>query len=389
MLKQLSLSTGLLLALWGTCAANAAGNTELLRTIKTVGKQAAGNEAAQTAYRQLIKSEATVLPEVLKAFDGANPLAVNWLRNAFESIADRTVKAGGRLPVAELETFIRNRKHDPRARRLAFEWLRSVDAKRAATLVPTFLLDPSAELRREAVAKLIGDSKQLDPKTQKPQLVATLRTALKGAVDDDQVKAIVKPLQKLGEKVDLQRHFGFLTEWHITGPFDNKGGKGFAAAYPPEKQPAAANLKAEYEGQLGKVKWEPVETKDPYGIVDIGKSLKNYKGSAMYAVTEFHAERPRDVQFRLGTPNSWKLWVNGRLLFAREEYHRGMAIDQYRVTAKLNPGRNVVLLKILQNEQEEDWAQRYRYQIRVCDGAGSAILPAKTTSTSTIGARRD
>jgi hypothetical protein len=102
----------------------------------------------------------------------------------------------------------------------------------------------------------------------------------------------------------------------------------------------------------------------------------------MYAVTEFHAERPREVQFRLGTPNSWKLWVNGRLLFAREEYHRGMAIDQYRVTAKLKPGRNVVLLKILQNEQDEDWAQRYRYQIRVCDGAGSAILQAKTTSTS-------
>jgi hypothetical protein len=381
MMNRFSLFAALSLALCAATA-DAAGTTELLRTIKAVDKQAVGNEAAQTAYRELIKSDAKILPDILKAFDGANPLAVNWLRNAVESIADLTVKSGGSLPVAELETFIRNRKNDPRARRLAFEWVRTVDAKTAGRLVPTFLLDSSAELRREAVAKLIGDSKKLDPKTQKPELVATLKTALKGAVDDDQVKAIVKPLQKLGETVDLQRHFGFLTEWHITGPFDNKGGKGFDVAYPPEKQPAAANLKAEYEGQLGKVKWQPVETNDPYGIVDIGKSLKNYKGSAMYAVTEFHAERPREVQFRLGTPNSWKLWVNGRLLFAREEYHRGMAIDQYRVTAKLKPGRNVVLLKILQNEQDEDWAQRYRYQIRVCDGAGSAILQAKTTSTS-------
>jgi hypothetical protein len=387
MIIRLSPPLCLVFALSGATA-DAAGTAQSLQAIKAVGKQAAGNEAAQAAYRRLIKADAKVLPEILKAFDGANPLAVNWLRNAVESIADRTVKAGGKLPVAELEAFIRNRKQDPRARRLAFEWLRTVDAKRAAKLVPTFLLDPSAELRREAVAKLIGDSKKLDPKSQKPLLVATLRTALTGAVDDDQVKAIVKPLRTLGVKVDLQRHFGFLTAWHIIGPFDNKGGKGFDVAYPPEKA-KAVNLKAEYDGQLGKVKWQPVETNDPYGIVDIAKSLKNYKGSAMYAVTEFHAERPREVQFRLGTPNSWKLWVNGRLLFAREEYHRGMAIDQYRVMAKLKPGRNVVLLKILQNEQTEDWAQRYRYQIRVCDGAGSAILPVKTTATSADDSRRN
>lgn len=369
------------LSLLGLNVANAAETGELLRTIKAVDKQAAGNEAAGRAYRELIKADAKTLPAILKAFNGANPLAANWLRNAVESIADRTVKAGGKLPVAELEAFLRNKKHDPRARRLAYEWIRTVDAKAADKLVPTFLLDPSSELRREAVAKLIAATKKLDAKTQKPELIATLQTALKGAVDDDQVKAIVTPLKKLGVTVDLQRHFGFLTAWHITGPFDNKGGKGFNVAYPPEKA-KAVDLKAIYEGQLGKVKWEPVKTKDPYGIVDIAKSLKNYKGSAMYAVTEFHTDRPRDVQFRLGTPNSWKLWVNGQLLFAREEYHRGFAIDQYRVTAQLKPGRNVILLKVLQNEQEEDWAQRYRYQIRICDGAGSAILPAKTTSTS-------
>jgi len=358
--------------------AEAASTSELLATIKAVGKQGRGNVAAGKAFQELVQSDAKVLPEILKAFDGANPLAVNWLRNAVESIADRTVKAGGQLPLDELEKFVRNTKQNPRARRLAFEWLRTADADRAAKLVPGFLLDPSAELRREAVADLIAESKRLDPKTQKQQRVATLQKALKGAVHDDQVKAIVKPLEKLGVDVDLQDHFGFLTSWHIIGPFDNRGKKGFDVAYPPEKE---IDLDATYKGQLGNVRWKRVTTDHPYGIVNIAESLKNYKGSAMYAVTEFHSDSAREVQFRLGTPNSWKLWVNGQLLFGREEYHRGMIIDQYRVTAKLKPGRNVILLKILQNEQDDDWAQRYQYQIRVCDGAGSAILPTKAAST--------
>ena len=90
------------------------------------------------------------------------------------------------------------------------------------------------------------------------------------------------------------------------------------------------------------------------------------------------------VDIRLGTPNAWKLWVNGQLLFGRDEYHRNMQIDQYRVRTPLKKGRNVLLLKVCQNEQPEDWAQRWQYQVRVCDAAGAAVLPV-TLKTS----RRD
>ncbi len=360
-------------------AAQGASRAELLATIKAVSDEAKGNEAAQKALKELTKDDASALPDVLNAFDGANPLAANWLRSAVETIADRTVKSGGKLPIAKFKAFIEDRKRDPRARRLAFEWLRKVSPKQAEQLIPAMLDDPSAELRREAVQKLIDASKKLDAKKQKPELIAVLRKALGGAVDDDQVKAIVTPLKKLGETVDLQKHFGFLTRWQIIGPFDNRGGKGFNVVYPPEKE---INLKANYDGQLGKVKWKPVSTSDSYGIVDIAKSLKNYKGSAMYATTAFHAAQGRAVQFRLGTPNAWKLWVNGKQIFAREEYHRGMELDQYQVTAQLKPGKNVILLKILQNEQTQDWAQRYRYQIRVCDNSGTAILSTKATANT-------
>ena len=166
---------------------------------------------------------------------------------------------------------------------------------------------------------------------------------------------------------------------------------GFAAVYPPEKE---LNLKAKYKGQLGEVRWQPLEltwkdsttTEDFYGIIDIGKQIKNYKGSVMYTVTEYHSPKQQDVQLRIGTPNSWKMWVNGKLLFGREEYHRGMKLDQYKVAVTLRPGKNVILLKICQNEQDQDWAQKYQFQIRICNSEGKAILqkPAKKTSQTEI-----
>jgi hypothetical protein len=51
-----------------------------------------------------------------------------------------------------------------------------------------------------------------------------------------------------------------------------------------------------------------------------------------------------------------------------------MAIDQYRVGAVMQAGRNLILLKICQDEQKPDWAQRYEFQLRVCDANGSGVL---------------
>src|SRR5690606_13660602 len=131
--------------------------------------------------------------------------------------------------------------------------------------------------------------------------------------------------------------------------FDNKQGKGFAAVYPPEKEFRAD---AEYDGQLGKVRWSTLTTTDEMGIVDIAKQVKPYKGAVMYLTTTFHTAEARSLELRIGTPNAWKIWVNGELKFGREEYHRGMEVDQYRIPAMMTAGENRILLKLCQNEQE-------------------------------------
>lgn len=357
----------------------AATPAELAATVKAVGKNGEGQVAAIAAAKQLSQGDATTLLPILQAFDGASPLATNWLLGAFEAVADRAIKQG-KLPAKEIEAYVVDRQQHATARRVAYEWLLKVDPTAADRLIPGMLLDPSAEFRRDAVARKISEAESLLSDQKTDAALAAYRTALQGAVDDDQVKAIIKPLKELGAEVDLRSHFGFLTKWKLIGPFDNTEMKGFDVAYPPERE---LRFTAKYPGKDVEVSWIDFETEDDYGKVDLAKALAPHKGAITYAATEFVSDRARSVELRLGTPNAWKLWVNGELAFARDEYHRGTQLDQYRVPVQLRAGGNTILLKICQNEQKEDWAQDWKYQIRVCDSAGAAIPPAKTSAAAT------
>jgi hypothetical protein len=233
------------------------------------------------------------------------------------------------------------------------------------------------------VARLISEAAAAEAAAATP----IYQKAMSGAVHEDQVKQIAEALRKNGETVNIQKHFGFLSQWMVIGPFDNKEEKGFAVAYTPETTAAEGkplDPAAEYDGQLGKVKWQAVVTEDDYGVLDIAKQIQNYKGSLMYASTSWRSDRDQNVEVRLGTPNAWKLWVNGKLVFEREEYHRSSAMDQYKVPVSLKAGENVLLLKVCQNEQTQDWAQKYQFQLRVCDSTGSAVLPVSTTAKNDL-----
>lgn len=378
------LATALMLAAnWGSQAWSADIDASL-KTIRKIGPEGQGNTEAATAWKELSKGSGADLIKILPAFDGANPLAANWLRSAFEAIADREFRATGKLPQADLERFIGETQHDPKARRMAYEWLLKVDAGAADRLIPGMLHDPSTEFRRDAVARLIAAGTKLEADGKTEEVKATFLKAMHGARDEDQIEAIVKSLDKAGVKVDLAKHFGFLLDWQLIGPFDNAEKKGFSVVYAPEME---IKLDGKYAGQKGEVNWAKYTTEEKYGLVDLSKYTAPQKGSVTYAYTVFTSDKDQTVDLRLGTPNAWKLWVNGSFVFGREEYHRGMAIDQYRMRAQLKKGPNQILLKICQNEQTEEWAQRWQYQLRVCDSTGTAILSTTRASTSPVAAR--
>ncbi|MEO1992213.1 MAG: hypothetical protein ABGW78_09805, partial [Pirellulales bacterium] len=197
--------------------ARAKDNTSLdehLQTLHAIEKEGEGNSNASHAWRIIASAPASELPKILHSFDEANPLTANWLRAAVESINDNTEE----LPLDPLEQFLRDTSHDPRARRLTWELIRSRNTQRAETLIQGMRNDPSVELRFEAVSRLISDAKK--QRQEKPTTaIEQLHQALQEARDVDQIKTITSLLKEEGIIVDLQRQFGFLSYWNIIGPF--------------------------------------------------------------------------------------------------------------------------------------------------------------------------
>jgi len=122
------------------------------------------------------------------------------------------------------------------------------------------------------------------------------------------------------------------------------------------------------------VAWQVFKGDHSYGMVDFNKSYGKLKGVVGYAHTVFKANKARQAELRLGCKNAWKVWLNGELLFGRDEYHRGMRIDQYRLPVRLKQGENHILLKACQDEQVQKWTVEWQFQMRVCDATGTAIL---------------
>jgi hypothetical protein len=343
---------------------------EALDTLAAVGREGAGNEAAGAAWKDVVRAGPSGLPALLAETGKGSVVADNWLRLAGDAIVEAALRAKQPLPLADVEAFIADTSHAAAARQLAFDLLRQADPARAEALEPSLIQDPVQELRRGAVQRIIDNAKTQPAEGAK---VCYLH-ALDAVRDEDQTRFITAELRKLNVPVDLPKHFGFLMKWHVIGPFDNTDRKGFDAVFPPEKE---VRLDAAYEGKGGQVKWAPFESADEYGKLDFNKPFGMQKEVTAYAVTTFDSPVERDAELRLGGKNAWKVWLNGSLLFGRDEYHRGQQMDQYKLKCHLKKGPNTILVKCCQNEQKENWTVEWEFQLRMCDAAGTAILSAK------------
>lgn len=342
-----------------------------IKAILVVGKEGQGSVEAARAVRELSRCSADILPTLLAAMDQASPEAANWLRAAVESIADEALSRGKPLPKQALEQFLRDQRHHPKARRLAYDLICHEDPTTPSRWLPGMLDDPSLELRRDAVALVVREAEAALAAGDQESARKRFEQAFRSARDRDQVDALAKHLKSLGVTVDIATHFGFLRDWMLLGPFENTGGIGFAAVYPPEKQ---VDLKQTCEGKQGsRLHWKPYTTSDPYGLLDLNKAVGKHMGAVAYAYAVVESPQARPVELRVGSNNAVKVWLNGQEVIAHEEYHHGHRMDQYVGTGMLKPGRNEVLIKVCQNEQKEEWAQSWSFQLRICDRVGTAV----------------
>jgi hypothetical protein len=344
---------------------------EPLKKILEVGREGSGNASAAEGLAALSASTLDDLPVLIKALATANPLAGNYIRAAIDALVDRETTAGRSLPLAPLADILLDPGAGDQPRSLAFDLIRRASPKAAERMIPGFLSDPNTELRRLAVENLIQTARDTETSGLKDDATLLYGQASAAARDVDQIRSLADILAKRGQPVDIPRRMGFLMHWDVIGPFDNTTLQGFAKAYPPE---AEWKADAVYPGKSGEVRWQPLVTSDSYGKVDFNTPFGMLKETTAYARTTFLSDRDQAVELRLGCKNAWKIWVNGQLLFGRDEYHRGQRIDQYILPAKFRTGPNVILVKCCQNEQTQDWTVQWEFQLRVCDQTGNAVL---------------
>ncbi|MEW4561801.1 hypothetical protein AB1K70_04705 [Bremerella sp. JC770] len=352
---------------------------KLAQQINAIGSEADGYPAAAKAVTALSKMNADAIPTVLAAMQEDRPVASNWLRGAVEAMADKGRREGSPITNDTLIAFIDDPQHSPKSRSVAYHLLKQQDESAAKKLIPSFENDASLELRLLAVEKLMEDAKEKVADEQKDEAIALYQKALTATRNAHQASVIADALKELDVEVDTTEHFGFLKNWHVIAAFEFAKGDGFNTVYPPEEE---IDLEASYTGKLideipAPATWQPLQLGAKEKRVDFNKAFAPVKEVIGYAVTTFDSDQAQEVELRWGSPNATKVWVNGELVASDKVFHAGDNFDQYTAQAKLKPGENTILVKLVQNEQTQSWTNVWHFELRVCDHLGTAIADAK------------
>ena len=356
--------------------------TRAITAIKAVTKEGKGNEDAGPAWKVLTSKGAAALFPALEAFDENNATANNWFRAAVDAIAESEAAAKRPLPADKLEAFAKDTKHAPTARRVAYELLVAQDATAKDRLLPQFLNDKSPDLRRDAVARELDILEKL----ARPTIRADLEKLLTYARDKDQVDLLVKKIEDNGGKASVGEHYGIVTHAALIGPFDNPEGKAYTTTYPPE---TATDATGTFKGKGGaELKWVPSSTGDKYGKFDLNKlidkpaDLPRHTDAVAYAQATIVAEKETPCEVRVTCITSVQIFLNGKKLFERDEYHHGAPFDANIGRGTLKKGENVLVIKVLQNNQPQDYAKVWFFHARVCDDTGGPIPGLKQKVTA-------
>lgn len=132
--------------------------------------------------------------------------------------------------------------------------------------------------------------------------------------------------------------------WYYVGPFDHTDGKGFLAAYPPEK---SVDLGATYTGKGNRtLRWQR-GTQFRDGETNSLNLFEDNDWIAVYLYRTITVPTARDLAVQFGSDDSLTVWLNGEQLLANNA-SRACNLGDERLTLKLRTGKNELLLKVCQ-----------------------------------------
>ncbi len=118
-------------------------------------------------------------------------------------------------------------------------------------------------------------------------------------------------------------------KWEMSGPYRAKD---FETAYATDSGP-----------ESGKdVTWRPSN----FSLENPTTPIFNTENASGYLRTTLTVDAPADLDVRLGSDDAIKVWLNGKSVLENKVL-RAIAADQDKVTLKLQPGENKLLIKIV------------------------------------------
>jgi hypothetical protein len=129
----------------------------------------------------------------------------------------------------------------------------------------------------------------------------------------------------------------FLDNWWVVGPYPYDP----RAQAPPQTAPGPT-LPVPATPRPGYLPWRPVRA-DPDGWVDLGEYFTPSERISAYALTYLWTLEERELILSVTADDLVRVWLNGKLVY---EYLRP-GLKGARVTLKLQPGRNLLLVKVI------------------------------------------
>ncbi|HWG43901.1 MAG TPA: hypothetical protein VN688_14080 [Gemmataceae bacterium] len=143
----------------------------------------------------------------------------------------------------------------------------------------------------------------------------------------------------------LKPEAAFVKDWLMLGPFVDKPEKNHAKEFPPEKD--AVDLKREYDGRKGKIRWKEYHSKqDRIDLLDACSLRSEDAGGAVaYTVCWIKSDKERLAILATGSDDGIKVWLNRKIVHDKGGY-RPAAPNSERTPIRLKAGWNELLVKI-------------------------------------------
>jgi len=149
--------------------------------------------------------------------------------------------------------------------------------------------------------------------------------------------------------------------WMVIGAFDNKNG--FLKKYPPEKK---IKLNKTYKDKSQLVNWQHADDGMKDGYINFERIYEQSNWAVAYGLIYIKSPEAKQVQFRIGTDEAVKLWLNEKEILKFNRV-RDAVLDNNTITVNLKLGLNKVLIKIC--NRLDDWG----FYFRVTDEDGNGL----------------